>query len=44
MAERLGVYMTTSVAPHVKFPAILTQRTVAAIAIDNGFILAADLA
>jgi hypothetical protein len=44
MAECLGVCMAASIAPQVKFPAILAQRNVAAVAIDNSVIFAADLA
>jgi hypothetical protein len=36
--------MSASGTPHIKFPAILAQRCLAAVAIDNGVILSADLA
>lgn len=36
--------MSASITPHIKFSAILAQRCLAAVTVDDGVILAADLA
>jgi hypothetical protein len=42
--ERFGIHMTASIAPQVKFPAILAEGNPTAVAVNNGIIFPAERA